>query len=106
MTDNQLAIYMPDEDIDRIKIGKELDLKFMPLVNKVKNGEYIKAGLFLSNIPLEEMQDDGSMLIRLTPKHTIDSLAAETRCRYARRCLAPRGSALSGFTPRVPPLLS
>src|ERR1700674_2905331 len=43
-----------------------------------------------------------NMLIRLTPKHTIGSLAAETRCRYARRRLAQRGSALSGFTARVP----
>jgi hypothetical protein len=47
-----------------------------------------------------------TMLIRLTPKHTIGSLAAETRCRHARRCLAPRGSALSGFTARVPAPLS
>jgi rare lipoprotein A len=47
-----------------------------------------------------------TMLIRLTPKHTIGSLAAETRCRYARRCLAQRGSALSGFTARVPTPLS
>ena len=46
------------------------------------------------------------MLIRLTPKHTIGSLAAETRCRHARRCPAPRGSALSGFTARVPAPLS
>ena len=46
--------------------------------------------------------DVWSMLIRLTPKHTIGSLAAETRCRHARRCLALRGSALSGFTARVP----
>src|SRR6266851_10062486 len=36
------------------------------------------------------------MLIRLTPKPTVGNLAAETRCRHARRCLAPRGSALSG----------
>src|SRR5205085_7837529 len=46
------------------------------------------------------------MLIRLTPKHTSCSVAAETRCRHARRCPAPRGSALSGFTARVPTPLS
>src|ERR1700722_14239326 len=49
---------------------------------------------------------ESSMLIRLTPKHTMGSLAAETRCRHARRCPAPRGSALSGFTARVPAPLS
>ena len=42
------------------------------------------------------------MLIRLTPNHTIGSLAVETSCRHARRCPAPRGSALSGFTAGVP----
>jgi hypothetical protein len=47
-----------------------------------------------------------TMLIRLTPNPTIGSLAAETRYRHARRCLAPRGSALSGFTARVPTPLS
>ncbi len=49
---------------------------------------------------------EGTMLIRLTPKHTVGSLAAETRCRHACRCLAPCGSALSGFTARVPTPLS
>jgi hypothetical protein len=49
---------------------------------------------------------EATMLIRLTPKHTIGSLAAEPRCRHARRCPAPRGSALSGFTARVPTPLS
>src|SRR6202011_1457922 len=47
-----------------------------------------------------------TMLIRLTPKHPVGSLAAETRCRHARRCSAPRGSALSGFTARVSTPLS
>jgi hypothetical protein len=60
--------------------------------------------LFASKTRLIRIDD--SMLIRLTPKHTIGSLAAETRCRHARRCLAPRGSALSGFTARVPTPLS
>jgi len=42
------------------------------------------------------------VLIRLTPKPTIGSVAMETRCRHARGRLAPRGSAISGFTARVP----
>jgi hypothetical protein len=45
---------------------------------------------------------DLTVLIRLTPKPTIGSGAVETRCRHARRGLAPRGSAISGFTTRAP----
>ena len=56
----------------------------------------------LKIVPSTSMEDVQTMLIRLAPKHTIGSLAAETRCRHARRCLAPRGSALSGLTARVP----
>ena len=59
MTEDNLAIYMPDEDIDRVEIGKELDFRFRPLVGKIAN-KNIKAGLLLSNMPLEEMKDDGS----------------------------------------------
>ena len=43
-----------------------------------------------------------SVLIRLTPKLTIGSVVAETRCCHARPRLAPRGFAISGFSPRVP----
>src|SRR5271165_2437163 len=65
--------------------------------------EAVRLGLEFVTKMLEEVRN---MLIRLTPKHTIGSLAAKTRCRHARRCLAPRGSALSGFTARVPTPLS
>jgi hypothetical protein len=49
---------------------------------------------------------DQSLLIRLTPKPTIGSVAVKTRCRHARRRLAARGSVISGFTARVPTLVS
>jgi peptide/nickel transport system substrate-binding protein len=79
---------------------KFVEFKPNESIKVTRNPDYWKPGRpYLDGI-------EYTMLIRLTPKPTIGSLAAETRCRHARRCLAPRGSALSGFTARAPTSLS
>ncbi|MGO8917178.1 MAG: hypothetical protein ACLQJR_14830 [Stellaceae bacterium] len=60
MTEERLAILMPDEDIDRQRIGEDLDTRFSKFVEKIRGQDMVKGGLLVSDTPLERMSGDGS----------------------------------------------
>ena len=58
-TKEQLAILMPDEQIDQKQVGGELDLKFRPLVDRLSKGGMI-CGLLILNKSLSSAKPNCS----------------------------------------------
>ena len=58
-TEGRMAILMPDQAIDSHQVGKELNHRFRPLVDKIVGRGSMKSGILISDVPLEEMDSDG-----------------------------------------------